>query len=139
MLKKVIADGSALEKLKDMVREQGGDVSYIEHPEKFELAKHIVEIKAAKDGYVKRIVALEIGESAMRLGAGRETFDDVIDMSAGIVLNKKVGDKVKKGEVLCTVHTNKEEFSEILKDIENAFVIVDEFVEVPPTVHAYIH
>lgn len=139
MLKKVIADGSALNKLKEMVKAQGGDVSYIEHPEKFELSKNIVEIKAAKDGYIKRIVALEIGESAMRLGAGRETFDDVIDMSAGIVLAKKVGDKVNKGDVLCTVHTNKEEFSEILKDIENAFVIVDEYVEVPPTVHAYIH
>ena len=138
-LKKVIADGSAFNKLKEMVKAQGGDVSYIDHPEKFELSKHIVEIKASKDGYVKRIVALEIGESAMRLGAGRETFDDVIDMSAGIVLNKKVGDKVKKGEPLCVVHTNKDEFSAILKDIENAFVIVDEVVEVPPTVHDYIH
>ena len=139
MLKKVIADGSALGKLKDMVREQGGDVSYIEHPEKFELSKHIVEVKASKGGYIKRIVALEIGESAMRLGAGRETFDDIIDMSAGIVLSKKVGDQVNKGDVLCTVHTNKEGFEQILKDIENSFVIVDEFVEVPPTVHAYIH
>ena len=139
MLQKVIDDGSALNKLKEMVKAQGGDVSYIEHPEKFELSKHIVEVKANKDGYVKRIVALEIGESAMRLGAGRETFDDVIDMSAGIVLNKKVGDKVKKGETLCVVHTNKDEFASILKDIENSFIIVDEFVEVPPTVHDYIH
>lgn len=139
MLQKVIDNGEAFNKLKEMVKEQGGDVSYIEHPEKFPLAKHIVEVKASKEGYVKRIVALEIGESAMRLGAGRETFDDVIDMSAGIVLNKKVGDKVKKGDVLCTVHTNKDEFSEILKDIENSFIIVEEFVSVPPTVHAYIH
>lgn len=138
MLKKSIEDGSAFEKLKAMVKAQGGDVSYIEHPEKFPLAKHIVDIKASKDGYIKRIVALEIGESAMRLGAGRETFDDVIDMSAGIVLNKKVGDKVNKGDVLCSVHTNKENFDDILKDIENSFVIVDEFVSVPPTVHAYI-
>ncbi len=139
MLRKAIDDGSAFNKLKEMVKAQGGDVSYIEHPEKFELSKNIIEIKAAKNGYIKRIVALEIGESAMRLGAGRETFDDVIDMSAGIVLAKKVGDKVNKGDVLCTVHTNKEDYKEILKDIENAFVIVDEFVEVPPTVHAYIH
>ncbi len=139
MLKKSIEDGSAFEKLCQMVEAQGGDVEYIRHPEKFELAKNIVEVKAAKDGYIKRIVALEIGESAMRLGAGRETFDDVIDMSAGIVLSKKVGDQVKKGDVLCTVHTNKEEFSQILKDIENSFVIVDEVVEVPPTVHDYIH
>ena len=138
MLHKVVEDGSAFEKLRQMVIAQGGDVSYIDHPEKFPLAKHIVEVKASKPGYIKHIVALEIGESAMRLGAGRETFDDVIDMSAGIVLNKKVGDKVKKGDVLCVVHTNKEDFDPILKDIENAFSIVDEFVPYPPTVHDYI-
>lgn len=139
MLKKVIADGSAFEKFRQMVIAQGGDVSYIDHPEKFPESKYVVEVKAAKDGYIKRIVALEIGESAMRLGAGRETFDDVIDMSAGIVLSKKVGDKVKKGDVLCTVHTNVEDHTQILKDIEEAFHIVDEFVAVPPTVHDYIH
>ena len=139
MLKKVIADGSAFEKFRQMVIAQGGDVSYIDHPEKFPESKYVVEVKAPKDGYIKRIVALEIGESAMRLGAGRETFDDVIDMSAGIVLSKKVGDQVKKGDVLCTVHTNVEDHAQILKDIEEAFHIVDEFVAVPPTVHDYIH
>ena len=94
MLEKAIADGSAFNKLKEMVRAQGGDVSFIENPEKFPLARHIVEIRAEEEGYVRRIEALEIGESAMRLGAGRETYDDVIDMSAGIVLAKKVGDFV---------------------------------------------
>ena len=138
MLHKVVEDGSAFEKLRQMVIAQGGDVSYIDHPEKFPLSKNIVEVKTSKAGYIKHIVALEIGESAMRLGAGRETFDDVIDMSAGIVLNKKVGDKVEKGEILCVVHTNKEEFDSILKDIENAFDIVNEFVPYPPTVHDYI-
>ena len=139
MLHKVVEDGSAFEKLRQMVIAQGGDVSYIDHPEKFPLSKNIVEIKASKPGYIKHIVALEIGESAMRLGAGRETFDDVIDMSAGIVLKKKVGDKVAKGDVLCVVHTNKDEFDSILKDIEKSFVIVDGFVPYPPTVHDYIH
>lgn len=139
MLKKAIKDGSAFQKLREMVIAQGGDVSYIDHPEKFEESKYVVEVKAPRSGYVKRIVALEIGESAMRLGAGRETFDDVIDMSAGIVLNKKVGDKVNKGDVLCVAHTNVEDHAKILKDIEESFKIVDEFVEVPPTVHDYIH
>ncbi len=138
MLHKVVEDGSAFEKLRQMVIAQGGDVSYIDHPEKFPLAKHIVEVKASKPGYIKHIIALEIGESAMRLGAGRETFDDVIDMSAGIVLQKKVGDKVAKGDTLCVVHTNKDDFAQILKDIEEAFTIVDGFVEYPPTVHDYI-
>jgi len=138
MLKKVVEDGSAFEKFRQMVIAQGGDVSYIDHPEKFPLAKNIIEVKASKPGYIKQIIALEIGESAMRLGAGRETFDDVIDMSAGIVLNKKVGDKVKKGDVLCIVHTNKDDYAQIIKDIEKAFTIVDGFVECPPTVHDYI-
>ena len=138
MLHKVVEDGSAFEKFRQMVIAQGGDVSYIDNPDKFPLAKHIVEVKASKPGYIKHIIALEIGESAMRLGAGRETFDDVIDMSAGIVLNKKVGDKVAKGDVLCVVHTNKDDYAPILKDIEHAFTIVDGFVEYPPTVHDYI-
>ncbi len=139
MLHKVVEDGSAFEKLRQMVIAQGGDVSYIDHPEKFPLSKNIVVVKAPKPGYIKQIVALEIGESAMRLGAGRETFDDVIDMSAGIVLKKKVGDRVEKGEPLCVVHTNKDDYASILEDIEKAFTIVDGFVPYPPTVHDYIH
>ena len=139
MLHKVIEDGSAFEKFRQMIIAQGGDISYIDDPSKFPLSKNIIEVKASKPGYIKQIVALEIGESAMRLGAGRETFDDVIDMSAGIVLSKKVGDKVAKGDVLCTVHTNKDDYASVLKDIQKAFVIVDGFVEYPPTVHDYIH
>ena len=139
MLHKVIEDGSAFEKLRQMVIAQGGDVSYIDHPEKFEVSKNIIEIKATKAGYIRQIEALSIGENAMRLGAGRETFDDVIDMSAGIVLAKKVGDRVEEGELLCTAYTNKDEYQEICEDIKDAFVIVDEFVPVPPTVHDYIH
>lgn len=138
MLKKVVEDGSAFNKFREMVIAQGGDVSYVDNPSKFPNAKHIVEIKASKPGYIKSINALEIGESAMKLGAGRETFDDVIDNAAGIVLNKKVGDKVVKGETLCVCHTNKDDFEQVLKDVENSFVIVDGFVEIPPTIHDYI-
>ena len=138
MLEKAIADGSAFNKLKEMVKAQGGDVSYIEHPDKFPLSKHIVEIHSENEGYVRRIEALEIGESAMRLGAGRETYDDVIDMSAGIVLRKKVGDFVKMGDVLCVVHTNKDEFASILNDIHHAFKFSKEKLEPLPIVHDYI-
>ena len=139
MLQKVIDDGSAFNKFKEMVKAQGGDVSYIDHPEKFEVSKHAIKVRASKAGYVKKIEALRIGENAMRLGAGRETFDDVIDMSAGILLAKKVGDKVEEGDLLCTAYTNKDDYKEVVEDIKEAFVIVDEFVEVPPTVHDYIH
>ena len=138
MLHKVVEDGSAFEKLRQMVIAQGGDVSYIDHPEKFEVSKNIIEIKATKAGYIRQIEALSIGENAMRLGAGRETFDDVIDMSAGIVLAKKVGDQVKVGDLLCTAYTNKEDYADVIESIKEAFVIVDEFVPYPPTVHDYI-
>ncbi len=137
-LKESLDNGDAFNKLKEMIDWQGGDVSYIEHPEKFPLAKHIVEVKADKAGYVKRIDALMIGESAMRLGAGRAKIEDQIDMSAGIVLNKKIGDVVKEDETLCFVHTNIDEFSEILKDIKEAFIIDEKEVKVPPIIHEYI-
>ena len=137
-LKESLDNGDAFNKLKEMIDWQGGDVSYIEHPEKFPLAKHIVEVKADKAGYVKRIDALMIGESAMRLGAGRAKIEDQIDMSAGIVLNRKIGDVVKEDETLCFVHTNIDEFSEILKDIKEAFIIDEKEVKVPPIIHEYI-
>ena len=138
LLEKAIADGSAFNKLKEMVKAQGGDVSYIENPEKFPLSKYVVEIRSEDEGYVKRIEALEIGESAMRLGAGRETYDDVIDMSAGIVLAKKVGDFVKVGDILCVVHTNKDDFAAILEDIRHSFILSKEKLNPLPIVHDYI-
>lgn len=134
----VIHNGKALEKLCEMVKYQGGDESYILHPEKFELAKHIIPIISNKDGYIKQIVALKIGESSMKLGGGRETFEDVIDMAAGIVLNKKVGDKVNVDDILCYAHTNKENVDDILNEIHEAFEIVDEVVSKPNSIHLYV-
>ena len=75
----------------------------------------------------------------MKLGAGRETMEDVIDMSAGIVLRKKVGDYVEVGDVLAVAHTNKTGVEDVYADIHDAFEIQDEKVEVKPIVHAYIH
>ncbi len=123
----VIENGEAFNKFVLMVEAQGGDIEYILHPERFDASKHIHEIVALKDGYISSINALEIGENAMRLGAGRATLDDIIDMSAGIVLCKKVGDQVKKGERLCLAFTNKENVSEILSDIHNSFIVSKEF------------
>ena len=135
-----IKNGKAFEKFCLMIEAQGGDLSYILHPEKFELAKHIVDVKAEQDGYVKELEALEIGVSSMKLGGGRETLEDVIDMSAGIMLNKKIGDYVKKGETLCTIHTNKpeSEYLPIIEDIKHAYVIVKEKVEARPVIKEII-
>ena len=130
MLEESIKSGKAFEKFLLMVKAQGGDTSYIEHPEKFEVAKNQIEVTSVRKGYVKSINALEIGLSSMRLGGGRETMDDVIDMSAGIMLNKKVGDYVAEGELLCVLHTNKDEtvYNKIKRDVLSSFEIVDEFV-----------
>ncbi|MCQ2800963.1 MAG: pyrimidine-nucleoside phosphorylase [Bacilli bacterium] len=133
MLEQCIKDGSAFNKFVEMVKAQDGDIEYILHPEKFQVAKNIVPIYAKQSGYVKNIDALEIGLSSMRLGGGRETLNDVIDMSAGIMLNKKVGDKIASGEVLCYLHSNKDVdvINKISKDVAKSFEITKDFVEKP--------
>ena len=133
MLEKVVRDGSAFVKFLEMVQAQDGDVEYLLHPEKFPLAKSIIPIYAKEEGYVKDINALEIGLASMTLGGGRETLDDVIDMVAGIMLNKKVGDYVKEGEPLCYLHSNKNVtlINRVAKEVYNSFVITKEFVEKP--------
>lgn len=138
LLQEKIDNKEALEKLCDLVRAQGGDESYIRDPSKFEKAKYIIAIKAENEGYVKQINALEIGDSAMRLGAGRATYDDVIDPSSGIVLAKKVGDKVNVGDVLCTVYTNKEDNASILKDIHDSFKLSNDIVKINPIIYEVI-
>ena len=124
-----------------MVIAQGGDVSYIDDVSKFEVAKNIVEVKSEKSGYVKHIDSLAIGVGAMKLGAGRATVDDVIDMSAGIILNKKVGHFVNKGDILATIYTNKpeKEYKEVLKEVHDAFALTDEKIDIPAIVFDYIY
>ena len=136
MLEDSIKTGLAFKKFLEMVEAQGGDVDYILHPEKFQVAKNIIPIYAKEAGYVKEINALEIGLSSMTLGGGRETLDDVIDMSAGIMLNKKVGDYVKEGEPLCFLHSNKNVtlINRVAKNVFNSFTISKEFVEKPQVV-----
>ncbi|MCR5184529.1 MAG: pyrimidine-nucleoside phosphorylase [Bacilli bacterium] len=135
-LEEVIRNGQAFDRFVKMVKAQGGDIEYILHPEKFEMAKVILPIYADEAGYVKELNALTIGVSSMKLGGGRETLDDVIDMSAGIVLNKKVGDQVAKGELLATLYTNKPAsvYEPIAEEVKNTFVICQEKVEHQPVI-----
>ena len=139
-LHKVIEDGSAFEKFCLMVEAQGGDVNYIRHPEKFEVSKNVVAIRSEHDGYIKEIDALKIGISAMKLGAGRETLEDVIDMSAGIILAQKVGAKVSKGDLLCTIYTNKSstEYLPVLDEIRDAYKYSDSKVDELPVIREII-
>ena len=125
-LEENIKNGKAFEKFKEFVKAQGGDLEYIDHPEKFPVSKHLIEIKSENEGYIKTIDALAIGLGSCHLGGGRMKITDTIDMSAGIVLNKKVGDLVKKGELLCTLHTNKDNVEKIIEQVKKAFIFQDE-------------
>ena len=138
MIQKAIEDGSGFEKMKELFKAQGGDISYLENPEKFPVSKYIIPIHSDEEGYVSLIDSLKIGLSSMQLGGGRETIDDTIDMSAGIILNKKFGDYVKKGEILAYAHTNKENVENIIKNINDAFEISKNNVELSPIVREYI-
>ena len=100
----VLADGSALGKLKAMVEAQGGDTAQIENPELLPEADLITPIFSREDGFVRKASALELGRLAMEIGAGRETKEAVIRPETGIVLGKKTGDRVAAGEVLAWVH-----------------------------------
>ena len=125
-LEENIKNGKAFEKFKEFVKAQGGDLEYIDHPEKFAVSKNLIEIKSENEGYIKTIDALAIGLGSCHLGGGRMKITDTIDMSAGIILNKKVGDLVKKGELLCTLHTNKDNVERIIDQVKKAFIFQDQ-------------
>ena len=121
---KNIKNGLALRKFKEMVKNQGGDISYLENTDKFPKSKYVIEVKSNKDGVISEINAEEIGRIACFLGAGRIKKDDEIDMSAGIILNKKVHDFVKEDDLLCEIHCNDEEKGkEALEKLEEIFKI----------------
>ncbi len=101
-----VENGEAFNKFVELVQNQGGDTSYITNLEKFEKAKYIEPVYSEKSGYIQKINAETIGKLACSLGAGRIRKEDKIDMSVGIILNKKVGNYVEKGDCLGYIHTN---------------------------------
>lgn len=106
LLKEVIKNGKAYDKLLEMVKNQNGDIDCIENTNLLPEAKYILKVISEKEGFVKSINAEKVGSLALLLGAGREVKDSVIDLSVGIELNKKVDDKVQKGEIIAFVHSN---------------------------------
>ena len=109
LMREAVLSGKAYKKFEELVKNQGGDISYIQNPEKFEKAKFVKRVESTYEGYVEEIPAEEFGKLAIFLGAGRMKKEDDIDFSVGIVLNKKVGEYVKKGDTLFTVFANDEE------------------------------
>lgn len=104
LIEKSLQDGSSWQKFRELVINQGGDVSFIDHPEKFPLAKVIEPVLAIEDGYIVEINARRVGEISVELGAGRLKKGDAIDHAVGIIVHHKVGDRVSKGDTLFTVH-----------------------------------
>ena len=121
LLEKVIADGSALEKFKAFVNNQGGNGSLVDQPEKLPTAKYNIDVLATASGYVDSIDAEQVGVAASILGAGRQTKEDEIDLAVGIILHKKVGDAVKEGDVLATLEANTEAVEDVVKKVQNSY------------------
>lgn len=122
-LSELIKSGKAIEKLKELVKIQGGNPEVIDNPELLPKAKNHIEVKSTVEGYVTSIEAENIGISAMLLGAGRKTKEESIDFAAGITIVRKVGEKVNVGDTLCVLHTNLMEYNEAEDMIRKAYTI----------------
>ncbi len=108
MAEEALKTGKSLQKFRDLIQAQGGDVSFVDEPGKFAKASLIAEIESPQSGYLREINACDAGETAVLLGGGRERKGDPIDYTVGVVVEHKVGDWVKKGDRLFTIHANDE-------------------------------
>ncbi|MBU5315851.1 pyrimidine-nucleoside phosphorylase [Clostridium bornimense] len=130
LLRENLTNGKALNKLKELVEAQGGDSSIIDNEELMPKSKYQLSITSDREGYVSKICSEEVGLLAMELGAGRKTKDSIIDLSVGIVLKKKIGDKVEKGEELATIYCNNEkDGSSVLNKLKDVIVVSDVYEE----------
>ncbi len=121
-LQEALQNGTAYEKFLELVEAQGGDLDRLDDPSLL-LSKNTVEVLSEKEGYVMDINALDIGKAAMRLGAGRETKEDTIDLDVGLDLHKKIGSYVKKGESIATLYVREKGIDEAKSLILNAISI----------------
>lgn len=137
-LQDAITSGRAFQKLKDMVAYQGGDVEQIEHPEFLPQAKEVIAIASPQSGYVKELHALHLGTLAMQLGAGRQVKEDTIDPAVGIVLVKKDGDYVNKGDTLAYVHTNRPLTAAWLEEFHQTYAFSEQPVKKIPLIHTVL-
>ena len=139
--KKVVAaieDGSAFEKMKEWIAAQGGDVSQIEDTSLFPRAKFGFDVLSDADGYITEMNAEEIGKASVMLGAGRASKEDKIDYAAGIVIHKKVGDEVKKGDLIATLYYNNGSPDNAAKCYLSALKIESAQKPTPPLIHKVI-
>lgn len=137
LLQEALESGKALDKFKEMIRNQGGDDSIVDQPERLLTAEYVVELPAKASGIVSKLVANELGIAAMMLGAGRKTKEDDIDHAVGLKLNKKIGDPVKEGESLLTIYSNTKEISSVQELLYQNIQISDS-AEKPTLIHDII-
>ena len=137
MLEEALSSGKALEKFKEMIKNQGGDETVVDAPQRLLTAQYEIALPAKESGVVTKLVANEIGIAAMLLGAGRKTKEDEIDYAVGIKLHKKVGDKVTAGEALLTIYSNTEDITKIKELLYNNIAIGENGSE-PPLIHDII-
>src|SRR5690606_35477174 len=97
-------DGSALEKFRDLIKNQGGDAKVIDDYSRLPQTKHTTQVFSARSGYVTEMQCNELGKHGVKLGGGRTKAGEKIDYAVGFIMHKKIGDKVKKGEALMTTH-----------------------------------
>ena len=136
-----LENGKALEKFKQMVHAQGGDSSYIDDPTKFEVASQLIDVKAESSGYIEKLDALEVGRVSNLIGAGRNTIEDEVDLTAGVYLSKKIGDKVEVGDTIATLHTNltdEDTIEQAISEMKAAAVISTNEVQPPKLIHRII-
>lgn len=140
LLIEAVNSGRAFDKFKEMVKYQGGDTNFIDNPDLFEKAKYIIEVKSDKDGFVRKMDAEEIGKSALILGAGRETMDSELDLTAGIILNKKVDDKVSIGETIAFIHSNDMDKAKIVeRNLKEIYIIGDKNLDKKTLIYTEIN
>ena len=138
LLREAISSGKALNKLKEMVKWQHGDVNQIEHPDTLPKASALIPLKAMNEGFISSIHAQQMGILAMRLGAGRSVKEDEIDHAVGIVLQKKIGDYVHSGDVLALIHTNKTLTQEWIEEFYRTYEFSDDKIEQEPLIYKVI-
>lgn len=137
--KKMIKNGKAFDKFIEIVKLQKGDTSVLTDLSKYPKSKYSEEIVASRTGYLKEIDNYEIGMSALQLGAGRLTKDDIIEPKAGIIFNPKIGDRVKKGDVIATLFTDKKrEIDSAKMRIENALKFSSKKVAKPKLIKSIL-
>ena len=138
MVDEVIENKSALNKLKQIIQAQSGNINVIDDYSLFSVGKNKIEIKADKEGYISKLTALDIANAAKLLGAGRDKKGDSIDFGAGVIIKKKISDKVLKDETILELYHNdikKEKLEDAIKTAKGSFEIFDSKVEPPVLIY----